>query len=170
MTQTVPPVEKRPPECLHHWTVEKEMVNVVNLVTEITRGWVFYFRVKQLFVAGNNPVDDFILKSCNCVSRTLLYGLEIMTDHSYSISINILIHFGTHVGVLYFIFINLAYMFLMEHTQKGAMESLQGTKYSSIVRFGGFWRRICLHANGMLCLICKAFKKLHWTPYSPWAR
>ena len=54
------------------------------------------------------------------------------------------------------------------------MESLQGTKCSSIVRFGGFWRRICLHSNGMLCLICKTFKKLHWTPYrwfiSSWLR
>ena len=104
-------------------------------------------------------------KDCNCVSRTLLHGLENMTDHSSPTSIKIVIHFGTHVGVLYFIFMNLAYMFLVKLTHRGDMESLQGTKCSSIVWFGGIWRRICLHANGMLCLICKTFQKLHWTSY-----
>ena len=165
VTQTVPPVEKRSPECLHHWTVEKEVVNVVNLVTEITGGWVFYFHVKQFLLQAIILWMILCWKDCNCVSRTLLYGLENMTDHSSPTSIKIVIHFGTHVGVLYFIFMNLAYMLLVEHTHRGDMESLQGTKCSSSVWFGGIWRRICLHANGMLCLICKTFQKLHWTPY-----
>ena len=65
-------------------------------------------------------------------------------------------------------------MFLVQHTHRGDMESLQGTKCSSTVRFCGFWRRICLHSNGMLWVFCKTFKKLHWTPYrwfiSSWLR